>query len=177
MLPCDVGVVQCFLIGCFPDGGVVDTKDIAHTSAYVRATVVDDVRVGRVHKAVAAYLAVTDKTIAATELHETHHTAQGLEESLIADYPSCRESGEETIALARRKVFGTVIADVELSQVAVLPIVSSTSDESYLSVWNVGIGGGIIAGVLVVEYQCPDMVVAELSVVVERGLEIPVARA
>ena len=169
MFPRDVGIVQGLLVGLLPVCGVVNTEVIA--------SAVDDIRVGRVHKAVAAYLAVTDKAIAATELHETHHAAQGLEESLIADYPSCGESGEETIALVRRKVLGTVISNIELSQIAVLPVVGDAAYKSYLTVRNIGIGGGIIAGVLVVEHQCSDMVIAELSVVVERGLEIPVARA
>ena len=86
-----------------------------------------------IHETRTTNLVVTDKTPRCTKLEIVHHFAQRLEKRLLADNPSYRTSREETISIVLGKVLGAIVAHIELSHIAVVPVVGDTTYQTNIS--------------------------------------------
>ena len=126
---------------------------------------------------VAADLVVTHDTVGGFELHQVEHVAQRSEEFLLGKHPTDGTRREEAETMAGREVFGAVVAEVTLDEIAVVVVVGDTAGDTLMAVGQclLGVGLGRVGDVLLrllIEEQGTDGVPAEGPGVVERRLEI-----
>ncbi len=137
---------------------------------------VDAVEVRRIVKAIAAAdVSVTYQAPRSTYLHVVNYLLQRLEELLLAHVPTCRESREGAVAVAFGEGFAAVVSDVELSHIAVVPVVSDTSYNTQRTFrYQVVVAAGVIGLLLVVKQECRYGVQTKLAVPAEAGVKVPV---
>ena len=126
-----------------------------------------------VEEALSGVVVVTHLTVAAANLQVVEPFLGLLHELLVADYPAERHGGEEAEALAAGKVLGAVVAEVELSQVAVVESIGDTTYDTLIALGQVGLEPIVV---LVVEHHGGDVVLAELAGIVQLILHVELVR-
>ena len=179
--PRHVRVVLCGLDSTLGNCSVLNTEVVGIGVGILTDTLsqsggIHIVRIGNIHESASTNLIVTDKTPRSTELHEAEHFLQRLEESLVADYPSNRTCGECTEALTGSEVLGTIVTDIEFSDIAVVPVVGYTAYKTNVRTRNIRIGtADIVFLTLVVKCKGRNGVLSECTAVVQRTFQIPVS--
>ena len=88
---------------------------------------------------------VSKQTEGRTELEVREDTTGRLHELLLMNIPPEREGGEEAPSVARRKARGTIIATIDLEQVAASIVVVDTPKEASCSPAITLIDGHLVA--------------------------------
>ena len=168
------------------EGGVVhtvlpvaDSRGLDGTEVVdIVAAVVDGVEVGEtdVHGVVA------DLTPGVAELELIEPSGSGLHEFLARESPTYGESGEETPAVIVSEILRTVVAEIDISEVAVVVVVEELAGKRKILlshrildiVADILSSGERIVGVL---YVGAYVVEAEVAVVVEEEVDEEATRA
>lgn len=139
---------------------------------------VDRREVGKTDDVIAAVgqVVVARKTVRSTDFQQIHLAADALPEGFARHDPRSGDRRKESETMARYEVFRTVVAEVELHQVAVVIPIGKTSGEALLAVRKhlVLIVGGLVVDLLflVVDEQGVDVVAAERA----RIFDLPLQR-
>ena len=127
------------------------------------------VECAEVGKAASADVVVASLTDGGAQLDLVEDGLQPCHEGLLAEQPADGERGEESEALALGEVLRSVVAEVELSHVAVVVGGREAAGDALLAVV---LYAAVVVGLLVVEQEGVDVGLAEAAVVHQVGLEV-----
>ena len=127
--------------------------------------------------AVAADLVIADQTPRSADLEHVHDILHAPPPRLLGNEITQSDGREETEALARREVLGTVVTGIELEEVAVVIIIGQTTGDTLVSVRKGVLGrtGAVAeqaAARLLEQEEARHIVMAERPGVVEGSLDI-----
>ena len=134
-----------------------------------------------IHEADGIVEVVTHLAYGGAELEEVH-PVDTLHEFLLGDDPSYRSRREQTVTgLARSEVLGAVVTGTHVQQVLVLVCIGDAADPAHISAgkplvihFAVVFLRIVITGLVVQQKAAHRMLVRELALVVDTGLEVPV---
>ena len=134
-LDCEVALVGFLPGNCFvriagnADTIVSNSLELTEISPACRT---GHVRFGKIVEPVAGVsdVVVTYETVGSTEFQVVDHIGQRLEEFLVGQHPGCSHGREETPAVTLVETFGTIVTEVELREISLVPSVGETPGET-----------------------------------------------
>ncbi len=171
------------MLGCnFPGNIVRGQLRIVHSRIYIvrRAVITpspatsiifDRVQIGETIFRITYFKFVTTNlTIRITDLEHIHPFQMFLNELFFCYVPSERKSGEKAKTMSICKIFRTVITKVEISKIAIVPVITYTTGQSHVAFGNAilyirsNINRGPIS--ILTIFQCPtQMMCVECTIV------------